>query len=64
MNIFKHCFEELTEKDAEVLKEYFHGFDYRGAGLYLPGQLYLPEYPLLVLGGYRQIICVWQARTV
>ena len=32
MNIFKHCFEELTEKDAEVLKEYFHGFDYRGAG--------------------------------
>ena len=27
MNIFKHCFEELTEKDAEVLKEYFHGFD-------------------------------------
>lgn len=32
MNIFKHCFEDLTMEDAEVLKEYFHGFDYRGAG--------------------------------
>lgn len=32
MNIFKHSFENLTEEDAETLKEYFAGFDYRGAG--------------------------------
>lgn len=32
MNIFKHCFEEMTEEDITVLKAYFHGFDYRGAG--------------------------------
>ena len=32
MNIFKHCFEELTDEDVKTLKEYFHGFDYKGAG--------------------------------
>ena len=32
MNIFKHCFENLTEEDEKILKEYFAGFDYRGAG--------------------------------
>ena len=32
MNIFKHSFENLTEEDIIVLKEYFGGFDYRGAG--------------------------------
>lgn len=32
MDIFKHCFEELTEHDIEVMKEYFNGYDYRGAG--------------------------------
>lgn len=32
MNIFKHCFEELTEEDVDLLKSYFDGFDYRGAG--------------------------------
>ncbi len=32
MNIFKHSFENLTEEDRETLKEYFAGFDYRGAG--------------------------------
>ena len=31
MNIFKHCFEELTEEDVKVLKEYFNGYDYEGA---------------------------------
>ncbi|MEF9922652.1 MAG: phosphatidylglycerol lysyltransferase domain-containing protein [Anaerovoracaceae bacterium] len=32
MNILKHCFEELTEKDITVLEEYFNGFDYQGSG--------------------------------
>lgn len=32
MNIFKHCFESLTEEDVKVLKKYFGGYDYRGAG--------------------------------
>jgi len=32
MNIFKHSFENLTEEDKKTLKEYFAGFDYRGAG--------------------------------
>lgn len=32
MNIFKHNFEEMTQEDAELLKQYFDGFDYRGAG--------------------------------
>lgn len=32
MNIFKHCFEDMTGEDIRILKEYFHGFDYRGAG--------------------------------
>ncbi len=32
MNIFKHSFENLTEEDIVILKEYFSGFDYRGAG--------------------------------
>lgn len=32
MNIFKHSFENLTEEDVAVLKEYFDGFDYKGAG--------------------------------
>lgn len=32
MNIFKHSFENMTKEDAEILGEYFDGFDYRGAG--------------------------------
>ncbi|MCI5687128.1 MAG: phosphatidylglycerol lysyltransferase domain-containing protein [Emergencia sp.] len=32
MNIFKHCFEDMTEEEIKTLKEYFTGFDYRGAG--------------------------------
>lgn len=32
MNIFKHCFEDMTKEDTATLKEYFRGFDYRGAG--------------------------------
>lgn len=32
MNIFKHCFEELTEEDVKMLKKYFQGFDYKGSG--------------------------------
>ena len=32
MNIFKHSFEDMTKEDAELLGEYFDGFDYRGAG--------------------------------
>lgn len=32
MNIFKHSFEKLTEEDVKTLKEYFHGYDYQGAG--------------------------------
>lgn len=32
MNIFKHCFEDMSEEEASILKEYFDGFDYRGAG--------------------------------
>lgn len=32
MNIFQHCFEELTEEDKKLLQEYFYGYDYRGAG--------------------------------
>ncbi|MGI6212353.1 MAG: DUF2156 domain-containing protein [Anaerovoracaceae bacterium] len=32
MNIFAHQFEELSEKDIEILQEYFHGADYDGAG--------------------------------
>lgn len=32
MNILKHCFDELSEEDVEILKDYFNGFDYQGAG--------------------------------
>ena len=32
MNLFKHSFENMTEEDAKILKEYFHGFEYKGAG--------------------------------
>lgn len=32
MNIFKHCFENMTEEDVQILKEYFSGYEYRGAG--------------------------------
>ena len=32
MDIFRHCFEKLTEDDIKTLKEYFDGYDYRGAG--------------------------------
>jgi hypothetical protein len=32
MEIYKHCFEKLTEDDVKTLKEYFAGYDYRGAG--------------------------------
>ena len=32
MDLFKHGFDDLTEKDIRTLKEYFGGFDYRGAG--------------------------------
>ena len=30
--IFRHGFDDLTEKEIRLLKEYFGGFDYRGAG--------------------------------
>lgn len=36
MKIFKHSFDDLTEKDVTLLKEYFHGYDYRGAGYTFP----------------------------
>ncbi len=32
MNIFSRCLDDLTEEDKRILHEYFHGFDYRGAG--------------------------------
>ncbi|MEE0741283.1 MAG: DUF2156 domain-containing protein [Emergencia sp.] len=32
MNILKNDFQDMTEEDARLLAEYFHGFDYRGAG--------------------------------
>lgn len=32
MHIFKNSFDNINEEQIEVLKEYFHGFDYRGAG--------------------------------
>lgn len=32
MNIFSRNFDTMTEEDEKILKEYFHGFDYRGAG--------------------------------
>lgn len=32
MNILTHSFQNLTEEEAEILKEYFDGFSYRGAG--------------------------------
>ena len=31
MDVFKHCFEKLTDEDVRVMKEYFDGFDYQGA---------------------------------
>ena len=27
MNIFKHCFENMTEEDVQILKEYFSGYE-------------------------------------
>lgn len=30
--LFRHGFEDLTERDIILLKEYFGGYDYRGAG--------------------------------
>ena len=32
MDIFKHCFEKLTDEDIKTMKAYFDGYDYRGAG--------------------------------
>ena len=32
MGILKNSFEDLKDEDAEILQEYFHGYDYRGAG--------------------------------
>lgn len=32
MNIFKHSFEHITKEDEQLLREYFAGSDYRGAG--------------------------------
>ena len=32
MNIFSHCFEDMTDEDVKTLNEYFKGYDYRGAG--------------------------------
>ncbi len=32
MHIFKNSFDNISEGQIEVLEEYFHGFDYRGAG--------------------------------
>lgn len=32
MNIFSRNFDVVTEEDEKVMEEYFHGFDYRGAG--------------------------------
>lgn len=32
MNILKNSFENLTEEDVKILRAYFEGFDYRGAG--------------------------------
>ena len=31
MDVFKHCFENLTEEDVKVMKDYFDGYDYQGA---------------------------------
>ena len=31
MDVFKHCFEQMTEEDVKVMKEYFDGYDYQGA---------------------------------
>ena len=32
MNIFSHCFEDMTDEDVKTLNEDFKGYDYRGAG--------------------------------
>ena len=32
MNIFSRNFDVVTEEDEKIMEEYFHGFDYRGAG--------------------------------
>ena len=32
MAILKNSFENLSDEDAEILQEYFHGYNYRGAG--------------------------------
>ena len=53
----------MTEEDAKILKEYFHGFEYKGAGLHPSCQLYLAEYPLSVLGGYRRLSLHGEAPT-
>lgn len=55
MNIFKHSFENMTKEDAEVLGEYFDGFDYRGAGYtFLSNYIWRNTYCLCweVIGDY------------
>lgn len=32
MGILKNSFENLSYEDEKTLQEYFHGYDYRGAG--------------------------------
>ena len=32
MRILENDFENLSSEDSEILKKYFHGFDYRGSG--------------------------------
>ena len=32
MSILKHSLEEVTPADEKILQEYFHGYDYQGAG--------------------------------
>ena len=60
MEFLKHSLDDLKPQDAQILKEYFNGYDYQGAGYtFLANYIWRDSYCIswerideyLVLGG-------------